>query len=225
MTQIFNTYADFAVREDRKVNGVSPEFAEANPNWESDNASNEGCWNCRSCSYCRSCSDCSYCSDCRSCSYCSSCSYCRSCSDCSYCSDCRSCSYCSYCSYCRSCSDCRSCSYCSDKIKNTESFDAPVIPNIHQAVLDAASGEGALNMADWHTCDTTHCRAGWVVFLAGEAGLDLEKRTSTLFAALMIYKASSPIKVSPTRFFESNAVAMKDMVRCAEEEKAMEIAS
>ncbi len=71
-------------------------------------------------------------------------------------------------------------------------------------------------MGSWHTCDTTHCRAGWVVHLAGEEGCKLEKRTSTLFAAMQIYKKSSGIKVSPTRFFESNEVAMKDIKRCAE---------
>ena len=76
----------------------------------------------------------------------------------------------------------------------------------------------ALNMSDWHTCDTTHCRAGWVVFLSGEDGKKLEAKTSTLFAAMQIYKASSNIKVSPTRFFEDNKKAMSDMERCAKEE-------
>jgi hypothetical protein len=74
-------------------------------------------------------------------------------------------------------------------------------------------------MTDWHTCDTTHCRAGWAVHLAGEAGAKLERQTSTLFAAMQIYKASSPISVSPVRFFESNEVALEDMKTCAEKEK------
>lgn len=95
----------------------------------------------------------------------------------------------------------------------------PVIENIHQKVYEAASQSDGLNMDTWHTCDTTHCRAGWVVFLAGEEGKKLEAHTSTQFAASMIYKASSPIRVSPPRFFESNEVAMKDMKRCADEEK------
>ena len=73
-------------------------------------------------------------------------------------------------------------------------------------------------MGEWHSCDTTHCRAGWVVFLAGEAGMELEKEVGTPHAALMIYKASSPIRVSPTRFYESNDKAMADIKRCAEEE-------
>jgi hypothetical protein len=78
-------------------------------------------------------------------------------------------------------------------------------------------------MSDWHTCDTTHCRAGWVVTLAGEAGKKLEDRTSTQFAAMMIYKASSPIRVSPPRFFDSTKSAIEDIKRCAElETKTLE---
>jgi hypothetical protein len=59
-----------------------------------------------------------------------------------------------------------------------------------------------------------------VVKLAGEAGALLEQNTSTLFAAMQIYKASSTIKVSPTRFFETNEVAMADIIKCAEAEIA-----
>jgi hypothetical protein len=93
-----------------------------------------------------------------------------------------------------------------------------VIPNIHQAVLEAVKVPEALDMDTWHTCDTTHCRAGWVVHLAGPAGRALENETSTEFAAKQIYKASSPIKVSPTRFFENAEKALADMERCAKEE-------
>jgi len=75
-------------------------------------------------------------------------------------------------------------------------------------------------MGDWHTCETTHCRAGWIVDLAGDAGKRLEKKTSTEFAAMMIYKKSSPIYVSPARFYEDNETAMADIIRCAELEAA-----
>jgi hypothetical protein len=74
-------------------------------------------------------------------------------------------------------------------------------------------------MSTWHTCDTTHCRAGWVVVLAGEAGKELESKTDTCFAAMTIYNASSHIKVSPTMFYVNNEESMKDIVRCAELEK------
>jgi hypothetical protein len=77
-----------------------------------------------------------------------------------------------------------------------------------------------LDMSTWHTCETTHCRAGWVVTLAGTKGKALEKATSTEFAAMQIYKASSPILVSPVRFYETDEVALADIERCAQEEAA-----
>jgi hypothetical protein len=105
----------------------------------------------------------------------------------------------------------------------------PKIKNIHKKVLEAIK-LGELQMDMWHEdeskdengvyCGTTHCRAGWVVALAGKEGVDLENKTSTCFAAMMIYKKSSDIKVSPTRFYESNEKAMEDIIRCAEEESA-----
>jgi len=41
-------------------------------------------------------------------------------------------------------------------------------------------------MGAWHTCDTTHCRAGWVTMIAGKEGKELEEKTSTQFAAMQI---------------------------------------
>lgn len=163
-TKIYKNYSDFLERENIKENGVSEEFALEYPNYEVDNITNEGCWNCRYCSSCR---------------------------------------------------------YCSDKNKNKGDLEAsiPTLENIHQRILEAVSVPEALDMGDWHTCDITHCRAGWVVHLAGEQGYELEELTSTLFAAMQIYKKSSEIKVSPTRFFETNEVAMEDIKRCAELEK------
>lgn len=73
-------------------------------------------------------------------------------------------------------------------------------------------------MGNWHTCSTTHCRAGWVVTIAGEAGKQLEAETSTLFAAMQIYHRSSNIRVSPVRFYEDNKTALADIQRCADEE-------
>jgi hypothetical protein len=74
-------------------------------------------------------------------------------------------------------------------------------------------------MQTWHTCETTHCRGGWVVTLAGEAGKDLERKFNTELAAMLIYRESgSPI--NPARFYDSNTDAMADMKRLAEEEAA-----
>ena len=103
--------------------------------------------------------------------------------------------------------------------------EIPVIENIHQKILEAVNN-GILKMDDWHSdnsknhegayCGTTHCRAGWVVAISGKIGVELESIFGTENAAMQIYNASSDIKVSPVRFYESNEVAMKDIKRCAE---------
>jgi len=72
-------------------------------------------------------------------------------------------------------------------------------------------------MTDWHTCEKTHCRAGWVVTLAGEAGKALESFFDTTVAAMKIYDASSCIEtISPVKFFDTNEDALADMKRLAD---------
>ena len=73
-------------------------------------------------------------------------------------------------------------------------------------------------MGQWH-CGTTHCRGGWVVTLAGEAGLKLEAATSTLHAAMLIYRASDPTW-RMSNFFDTNSGALADMRLLAERGKA-----
>ena len=124
---------------------------------------------------------------------------------------------------CWTCSDCRDCNDCSDyrdisALNNGKPMDVPVVYNIHAKVLEAVSKPESLDMRNWHTCETTHCRAGWVVVLAGEKGRALEKQTTTAFAASQIYKASSWIRVYHSRFYETNEKAMTDIKRCAEVE-------
>jgi len=45
-TQIFADLNQFLSRKDKSINGVSPEFAQENPGFETDNETNDGCWNC-----------------------------------------------------------------------------------------------------------------------------------------------------------------------------------
>ncbi len=72
-------------------------------------------------------------------------------------------------------------------------------------------------MRSWHTCETTHCRAGWVVTLAGDVGRELENYFGTALAAQKIYDASCPgYKINPCRFYDSNAEALEDMRKLAE---------
>jgi len=94
--------------------------------------------------------------------------------------------------------------------------EIPVIENIHTKVFEACSNPNALDMGNWHTCETTHCRAGWVVTLAGEAGKKLEAFHNTALAASLIYKASSPLPVTMPRFYETVPQAMADMKRLAD---------
>jgi hypothetical protein len=76
-------------------------------------------------------------------------------------------------------------------------------------------------MTHWHVngaCGTTHCRGGWVVFLAGDAGKALESFYGTLLAAMLIYDASDDnYRINPCRFFDSNEVALADMKKLAED--------
>src|SRR5436309_3202922 len=94
----------------------------------------------------------------KNCKNCTNCSYCSHCSDCSYCSDCSRCSRCSDCSYCSDCSRCSG-KKGAKPAETIEPLAVPKIENIHQKVFAAVSLPGALNMRDWHTCETTHCRA------------------------------------------------------------------
>ena len=157
----------------------------------------------------------------------------KSLKDCDECINCSGCSGCSRCSYCSRCSDCSDCSRCWDcwglrlqkniqgKEGENEPPAVPTIPNIHTAIFQAASQPEALEMDSWHTCENTHCRAGWAVTLAGAEGKELEAFYNTELAAMMIYDASDPsFKINPARFYDKNDAALADMKRLAEREAA-----
>jgi hypothetical protein len=72
--------------------------------------------------------------------------------------------------------------------------DAPVVDDLDAKILamvDGPDAHGSLDMDVWHTCETTHCRAGWAIHLAGEAGYDLESRLGSATAGSLIYYAST----------------------------------
>ncbi|KMM77052.1 hypothetical protein ACP93_02485 [Xanthomonas sp. NCPPB 1128] len=93
-----------------------------------------------------------------------------------------------------------------------------VIKDIHQAVYAAASQREALDMGSWHACNTTHCRAGWVVTLAGDGGRALEYAFGTSVAAALIYMSSDPKLERIPDFYCGNTEALEDMRRLAEAE-------
>ncbi len=94
----------------------------------------------------------------------------------------------------------------------------PSIQNIHQSVYAASSVSDALEMSTWHTCETTHCRAGWVITLAGDAGKAMEWCLGTPAAAALIYMRSDPKLERVPDFYASNDAALADMKRLAEAE-------
>ena len=53
--------------------------------------------------------------------------------------------------------------------------------------------ETALNMSEWHTCETTHCLAGWAVVESGAAGAALEAVTGTAVAGVMLMPSAADL--------------------------------
>ena len=94
---------------------------------------------------------------------------------------------------------------------------APIVPDLHHKLFQAVSSpENRLEMGSWHTCETTHCRAGWVVTLAGAEGKALEKFFNTELAAMKIYDVSCPgYVINPARFYDSEDAAMEDIRKLA----------
>lgn len=91
---------------------------------------------------------------------------------------------------------------------------APAIAHLDTKILAAIEAGGMLDMSRWHTCDTTHCRAGWAIHLAGKAGAELEAATSPYLAGKLIYEASRPGVPAPD-FFATDGKALEDIIRCA----------
>jgi hypothetical protein len=98
--------------------------------------------------------------------------------------------------------------------------EVPVVPQLDAKILAILeSGEGKLDMDSWHSCETTHCRAGWAIHLAGTAGYALEKELEedSAKAGRAIYLASTGR--SP-HFYATKERALEDIRRCAEEDAA-----
>ncbi|HVQ52908.1 MAG TPA: pentapeptide repeat-containing protein [Mycobacterium sp.] len=91
--------------------------------------------------------------------------------------------------------------------------EVPVVEALDRKILDVVTaGAGKLEMGNWHTCDTTHCRGGWAIHLAGVAGAALENEHGVETAARMIYRASTG---RVPHFYASNERALEDIKRCA----------
>ena len=96
--------------------------------------------------------------------------------------------------------------------------EVPVVEGLDAQIYAAVtSGVGILDMTRWHSCETSHCRAGWTIVKAGEAGRALEDSLGTDHAARMIYRASAGYVPD---FFASDEAALEDLKRAAEEVKS-----
>lgn len=75
----------------------------------------------------------------------------------------------------------------------------------------------ALDMAHWHTCETTHCLAGWAVHLSGAAGYALETVTGgTATAGALLMPSAAHL------FYATNREAMEwaeDVIAANENQK------
>lgn len=68
---------------------------------------------------------------------------------------------------------------------------SPDLANLHkpELILEirdmVIADDNTLDMRAWHTCDSTHCIAGWAAFLHPK-GREMERLTSTYLTALLI---------------------------------------
>jgi len=98
--------------------------------------------------------------------------------------------------------------------------DVPFVPDIDLQLWNILNSVGYLDMSDWHRCETTHCRGGWAIKLAGERGEKLEREVGSLMAAAMIYQASRPDQGFPD-FFAGRLDALSDIQRGAEAQRSI----
>ena len=75
-------------------------------------------------------------------------------------------------------------------------------PRIAEVAKAAIADESALAMDTWHTCETTHCIAGWAIHLAGEQGKALEEKFGPHIAGLSLLGTEAA-----SHFYDSKADA------------------
>ena len=87
-------------------------------------------------------------------------------------------------------------------------YDAPCVQDLDRKILFAVETDGKLDMREWHMCETTHCRAGWAITLAGEVGAKLEAEIGPAAAGALIYAKSAGYVPD---FYCSTTEALKDI--------------
>jgi hypothetical protein len=100
------------------------------------------------------------------------------------------------------------------------------VQSLHRRILAAIEAGGELNMSNWHRCETTHCRAGWAIHLAGPAGAILEACVGPVVAGALIHTVSCPqLEGKIPDFYAGNTETLADIRRLAELEPPLETVS
>ncbi len=96
------------------------------------------------------------------------------------------------------------------------------IDGLFSSINDQLQAGGSLEMENWHTCETTHCIAGWVTTLAGDAGRVAENLLGTNAAAALIINQSCPyLEGKVPDFYTNNKDGLDFIKSCAEKEKQL----
>ncbi len=90
-------------------------------------------------------------------------------------------------------------------------------------IMQATNGCTAnFDMSSWHhSCNTTHCAAGWIVTKAGEAGKTLKREFDTPTAARLILRKSCPADWPLPNFYAKNDAAAAFIRAMAAKEAAL----
>ena len=95
-------------------------------------------------------------------------------------------------------------------------IDFQIEEGLLEKVAHHALNDGALDMENWHTCETTHCIAGWACHLAVN-GKKLEEEFGTQIAGLLLLGVEAH-----SHFFDSDDDARKYLQSVIEKEIANE---
>jgi hypothetical protein len=98
------------------------------------------------------------------------------------------------------------------RVARLRNLTVPVVEDLDRKMYEATKGGENFDMNSWH-CGTTHCRAGWAITLAGEAGAKLEAALGSANAGRYIYEASTG-RPAPD-FYATTNNALADIARCA----------
>lgn len=112
-----------------------------------------------------------------------------------------------------------------DIAPESHSLPVPLVVNLDRKVLRAIETDptDSLYMGSWHQwvftdddkhCGTNHCRAGWAITLAGDAGRADEKQTrwSGVAGAMIYFRSTGRV---PEFHTDDDEEALADIVACA----------